>query len=163
MSAMEKFRAALEECRLHAEVLREARADLGAARFSPEEMTALPKERRRLLDQLAYRFVKLQDSMGMKLLPGLLVLAEEPLPESTPFGEKLQRLERLGALESADRWRQLRELRNQLSHEYEDVPELKAEGVNRFVGGVDELLDLWAQAEAFSNRMVEKRDSARMV
>ncbi|MCF6237170.1 MAG: hypothetical protein L3J70_12505 [Gammaproteobacteria bacterium] len=65
-----------------------------------------------MLDQLVYRFTKLQDSMGMKFLPILLDLSEKPMPESATFVEKLQRLERLGVLESVEAWRQLREIRN---------------------------------------------------
>lgn len=38
------------------------------------------------------------------------------------FIDKLNRLEQLGALRSATEWMQLRQLRNLLSHEYDDGP-----------------------------------------
>jgi len=92
---------------------------------------------------------KLQDSIGMKFFPMLLELMEEPISEDAAFAEKLQRLERLGALESVERWRQLREIRNQVAHEYEDAPALKAAVLNRFIDEVGSLLAIWMKAEAF--------------
>nr|VFJ62031.1 MAG: hypothetical protein BECKDK2373C_GA0170839_109314 [Candidatus Kentron sp. DK] len=80
---------------------------------------------------MVYRFSKLQDSMGMKILKVLLELIA--LAEEAMFAEKLQRLERLGAITSVGEWRMLRELRNQLSHEYEDAPVLKSAVLNRFL------------------------------
>jgi hypothetical protein len=133
-------------------VLQEARAEIGGRRFAPESVDDISSETRRLLDQLAYRFGKLQDTLGLRVLPGLLDLSEEPLPESTPFGEKLQRLERLGVIPSVNQWRILRELRNQLAHEYLDAPALKAAALNRFIDGVDSLLGLWRQVSSYAQR-----------
>lgn len=152
MNGSEKLQAALGECRLHAEILTEALDELGQPHFTAESVMQLTSAQRRLLDQLAYRFAKLQDSMGEKVLTQAIELAEEPLPEDVTFAQKLQRLERLGAIESAAEWRELRELRNQIAHEYTDQPGLKAAAVNRFVIGVRRLILLWKQAEAFVNR-----------
>ncbi|VAW87999.1 hypothetical protein MNBD_GAMMA16-1942 [hydrothermal vent metagenome] len=152
MKNWEALQATLKECRIHAEVLQEGKAELGATRFDENTVMHISVQQRRLLDQLAYRFVKLQDSMGMKLLPMLLNLAEEPIPEDATFAEKLQRLERLGALESVEHWRQLREIRNQLAHEYEDVPAIKAAVLNRFIEEIESLLTIWKRAEVFSAR-----------
>ncbi len=96
MIRQEKLEAALAEFQLHAEVLEEALTELGAIHFTAETVTSLKPGQRRLLDQLAYRFTKLQDSLGEKVLPGLVELTEEPLPENATFAEKLQRLERPG-------------------------------------------------------------------
>jgi hypothetical protein len=117
-----EVRAALEECGHHVEILRSARAEIGGTRFSAESAQKLPGDLLKLLDQSAYRFGKLQDTLGLRVLPGILDLSEEPFAESTPFGAKLQRLERLGVIPSVDQWRTLRELRNQLAHEYVDAP-----------------------------------------
>jgi len=145
----EVLQATLRECQLHAGVLREAIDELGDAHFDAETVVHISTEQRRLLDQLAYRFSKLQDNMGMRLFPALLDWTEEPLPESATFAEKLQRLERLGALESVERWRELRETRNQLAHEYEDAPALKAAALNRFIADVETLLVMWQKVVAF--------------
>ena len=150
MTNAELLQVILRECRTHAEVLAEASDELGDVQFDKDSVVKMIAGQRRLLDQLAYRFTKLQDSMGMKLLPLLLDLAEEPLPENVTFAVKLQQLERLGALQSVEKWRMLREIRNQLAHEYEDAPALKAAALNRFIEAIKSLLGLWRHTEKFS-------------
>lgn len=149
MKTIDELSAALAECDRHAEILRAARAEIGRTRFSAESAQSVPADLLKLLDQLAYRFGKLQDTLGTRVLPGVLDLSEEPLQESAPFGAKLQRLERLRVLPSVNQWRTLRELRNQLAHEYVDAPALKAAALNRFLDGIDSILEIWAHVSAY--------------
>lgn len=61
------------------------------------------------------RFGRLQDTLGDKLLPVLL----KALGEKTASAiDNLDRAERLGIIRSADDWMTIRELRNQMVHEY---------------------------------------------
>jgi hypothetical protein len=61
------------------------------------------------------RFSRLQDTVGDKLLPLLLdSLGEKP----SSVIDNLDRAERLGWLTSADEWMTIRNLRNQMIHEY---------------------------------------------
>ena len=143
-----KFDAAMSECRLHAAVLAEARGGLPMA-FAAPDVAVLGSEQRRMLDQSAFRFMKLQDSLGEKVLPGILTLTLEPLPPEATFAEKLQRLERLGVLSSAGEWRVLREVRNSLAHEYPENPALQAAALTRLITGVGELLQLWSGVERY--------------
>lgn len=143
-----KFDAAVAECRLHAVVLAEAAGRL-PVKFTPADMALIDSERRRLLDQTAYRFMKLQDSLGEKVLPGVLSLTLDPLPPEVPFAEKLQRLERLGVLGSVETWRLLREVRNTLAHDYPDNPALQAAALSRLLRGVADLLALWAGVDRY--------------
>lgn len=132
-----------------ANVLADALKDLGDTHFYADTVPNLPRETRRLLDQLAYRYTKLQDTLGERCLPGLLLMTEEPIPPSATFAEKLQRLERLGAISSIAEWRELREIRNQIAHEYLDQPPLMAASLNRFVDATNRLLAEWKQVERF--------------
>jgi hypothetical protein len=141
--------AALTECGHHAAILRKARAELGDIRFVAESVEDLPSDTIKLMDQSAYRFGKLQDTLGVRVLPGILDLSEEPFPEGTPFAQKLQRLERLNVIPSVEQWRTLRELRNQLAHEYVDAPALKAAALNRFLDGINGLLQIWHQVSDY--------------
>lgn len=149
MKADEKLSAAMAECQLHARVLADALDELGEAQFTAETVLDLTKETRRLLDQMAYRYAKLQDTLGEKCLPGLLWVIEEPIPPTATFAEKLQRLERLEIISDAKVWRELREIRIQLAHEYLDQPQLMAETLKRFVGATRRLLAEWGQVERF--------------
>ena len=65
------------------------------------------------------RFGRLQDTVGDKLLPLLLTAMGE---KSAAVIDNLDRAERLGLLVSAEEWITLRNLRNQMVHEYvEDI------------------------------------------
>jgi hypothetical protein len=147
-SSRAKFDAAVAECRVHAAVLSEARRALPSA-FAAPDVATIGSEQRRLLDQSAYRFMKLQDSLGERVLPGILTQVQEPLPPEATFAEKLQRLERLGVLASAGTWRLLREVRNSLAHEYPENPALQAAALTRLVAGVDDLLLLWSGVDHY--------------
>lgn len=61
------------------------------------------------------RFCRLQDTLGDKLLPALLKSLGEP---ERAFLINLERAEKYGWLESAEHWMALRQLRNQMIHEY---------------------------------------------
>ncbi len=65
------------------------------------------------------RFGRLQDTVGDKLLPLLLTaLGEKP----SAAIDNLDRAERLGLIKSTDDWMIMRNLRNQMVHEYVEDP-----------------------------------------
>ena len=67
------------------------------------------------LDAFVSRFGRLQDNLGDKFLPQLLsAMAEKPGAAI----DNLDRAERLGWIESAEAWLEIRKLRNQMVHEY---------------------------------------------
>ena len=99
----------------------------------------IPKDQLRVLDQAAYRFTKLQDSMGQKVLPAILDLAQEPISSEATFAEKLNWLERMGVLPSAEAWKKLRVAGNAIAHEYPDDPEMRASTINQFLDGAAQL------------------------
>ena len=82
------------------------------------------------IDQFLYRFSKLQDAIGEKLLGSILEWLQEPNPKGKPFIDVLNRLEQLGWLENKGDWLELRKIRNLMAHQYEDDPQLAADGLN---------------------------------
>lgn len=140
----------LGECYLHSEVLSEA---LTEARqwlpFTPDSVRHIEKGQLRVLDQIAYRFTKLQDTLGQKVLPTILDLAQEPIAPDATFAEKLNWLERMGALPSADEWKKLRVARNAIAHEYPDNAELRASAVNHFIDGAIHLNALYESVNRY--------------
>ena len=83
-----------------------------------EELDQDP-ERAERLEAFVSRFGRMQDTVATKLLPRWLsVLAEQPGSQI----ETLNRAERLGVLESTERWLEARQLRNRLVHEYMESP-----------------------------------------
>lgn len=76
------------------------------------------------LDAFVSRFGRLQDTIGDKLIPALLIALAEPFG---PVAENLDRAEKFGFIESADAWLESRKLRNQMVHEYiEDLAVLSS-------------------------------------
>ena len=76
------------------------------------------------LDAFVSRFGRLQDTLGDKLLPALLVALGE---KAGPAIDNLDRAEKFGFIESADAWMEMRKLRNQMVHEYiEDLAVLSS-------------------------------------
>ena len=107
----------ISECDLHLLALREAMArcprPLTVDRFVTRDPALVAA-----LDQFAYRFVKLQDVISVQLFRRFaLDVLHEPV-ESLPVIDILNLLERYGYLPSAARWQEIREIRNQITHEY---------------------------------------------
>lgn len=67
------------------------------------------------LEAFSSRFCRLQDTVGDKLLPALLSALGE---QKSPFLTNLNKAEQYEWLESAEYWVELRQLRNQMVHEY---------------------------------------------
>ncbi|RBP83251.1 hypothetical protein EBI01_19090 [Marinomonas rhizomae] len=71
------------------------------------------------LEAFISRFCRLQDTLGDKLLPAWLDILEE---KTNVAIENLDKAEKIGVLPSVELWLELRQLRNQMIHEYiEDV------------------------------------------
>ena len=98
------------------------------------------------IDQLIYRFTKLQDAMGLRLFPAILEqMGEEAVSRS--FIDRLNRLEQLGIIRDADEWNIFREIRNQLAHEYPEEETQNAEALNELYLQIPKLIDLFNHIE----------------
>lgn len=113
-----------DECDRHLQALGEAMQrcpqPLTEAHFIPRNPDFIAT-----LDQFAYRFTKLQDAMSTQLFRQFCVqILQEPV-ETRPVIDILNLLERYDYLPSTKRWQEIREIRNQISHEYHlSTPEL---------------------------------------
>lgn len=93
------------------------------------------------VEAFASRFARLQDTLGDKLLPNLLAALGE---KTGPVIDNLDRAERLGWLTSVDDWFAMRQLRNQMVHEYIEDPVVLADALNaghRFVPALCAMAD----------------------
>jgi hypothetical protein len=84
------------------------------------------------------RFGRLQDTVGDKLLPLLLDALGE---KSSAVIDNLDRAERLGLLRSADEWMTIRNLRNQMVHEYVEDPAILSSALQTGHAYVPTLID----------------------
>lgn len=137
-----KLRPALAECEQHRLRMHAAWED--AMTFTPLQeglVGELSEEQIRTLDQLLFRFGKLQDAIGTRLLPAILQWVQE-WQDNAPFLDKLNRAEKLGIMPSVEQWQFLRELRNQTAHEYPDQPELVKANLAHLLAQVPALEDI---------------------
>ena len=72
-------------------------------------------------DQIIYRFSKLQDCMGAKLFKSVLLYQGENV--NKPFLDILNQLEVIDII-NVDEWFEIRDLRNEIAHDYEDNDEI---------------------------------------
>lgn len=126
-------------CQGHADALLEAMQDMRLRALTPDDYANLNKDDRRLLDQFSYRYTRLQDDMGARLMPAVLkALGEDIAPMSAI--DRFTRLEQLGWLKSADGWLTLRQVRNQFAHDYPDSPTERFERLQAAILAAQELL-----------------------
>ncbi|NOT13097.1 MAG: hypothetical protein HOP23_14885 [Methylococcaceae bacterium] len=145
----ETIHEVLKICERHADRLQWAMIELRPhLPFSEQALAQLSDIELAILDQFSTRFGKLQDLMGAKLFPAILELTKEP-GDLKAFIDKLYRLEKIGAIPSADDWLLMREIRNAFSHDYPDDPDLQAEILNKAFELAIQLLDVLNRVVAF--------------
>ena len=101
-----------------------------------------------ILDSFAFRFAKLQDSMGMKLFPLILEKLGEPA-EEMPYIDIVNRLEKLGLIPSAEEWFELRALRNLLVHTYPWETEKILKNLQEALKRADRLVEIYRRLKTF--------------
>ncbi|WP_456391830.1 hypothetical protein [Nitratifractor sp.] len=117
----QKVIANLQESYRHLERLEgalEALEKIYAFPLSVDDFASLVEETQSLAysDQAIYRFSKLQDCMGAKLFKSVLLYQGENV--NKPFLDILNRLESMNIVE-VDEWFEIRDLRNEIAHDYD--------------------------------------------
>jgi len=87
-------------------------------------------------DQIIYRFSKLQDYMGAKLFKSILLYQGENIDK--PFLDILNQLEKMDIID-VDEWFEMRDLKNEISHDYEDNDTLTINILNTIYSLKEEL------------------------
>jgi uncharacterized protein with HEPN domain len=103
------------------------------------------------IEAFTSRFCRLQDTLGDKLLPALLKALGE---SEQALLINLNKAEKYGWLSSAEAWIQLRQLRNQMIHEYIEDPQIL---YNALVVAHDHLNTL----KHFANQLMNQIDMLR--
>ncbi|MFK5975254.1 MAG: hypothetical protein QM493_01990 [Sulfurovum sp.] len=124
-----------------------------------QKYISLDKNQVQALDQFLFRFSKLQDVIGRKLFKHLLILQEDDalLIANMPFIDILNRLERLNILEVKN-WARLRDIRNELAHNYDDEPQEMAEAINKIYQERDSLIQIYNNAKAYYQQLIGALD-----
>ncbi|HYG88998.1 MAG TPA: hypothetical protein VD978_22380 [Azospirillum sp.] len=122
--------------------LRRSQADLTFLMpLDAARMASLRDEEHVRLDAFIQRFQNAQDILDAQVLRGLLALEEVDLTGKTPR-DVSNLLEKYGIIDSAARWRDLRDLRNTLAHEYPDEPDIQIDRLNGAYAAIDEVVSV---------------------
>jgi len=106
------------------------------------------------IDQYLFRFSKLQDVLGVKLFSAILLFLGEEV-SGVAFIDLFNRLEQLEIVKNYDNWIQLRIIRNELSHDYEDDPETNSIKINEIFSKKDELIKYYLGLKNYLSRFEE--------
>ena len=126
----DKLSQVFDACKLHIQRMNFANSKVQS--FLPltrDNYYELDEETISFIDQFIFRFSKLQDLMGARLFPSILELLAEPVYDKA-FIDILNRLEKLHVIESATEWVELRNIRNDIAHEYPASLLERIEGIN---------------------------------
>lgn len=151
-SVMESIKIKLKECERHVGRIYVAKEHLKSHfPLTLESYGTLNDIDESFIDQLIYRFSKLQDTMGEGVFPRLLELMLEDVKGKT-FLDRLHRLEELSLVDKSE-WLLLREIRNTIAHEYSDNENEIIEGINQVYNQTDTLIKIFIAQKRF----LEKR------
>lgn len=115
---LERLNSSLQKCSVHMSRLHYATSQVNRLfPLTSEIYDSFTEATIGNIDQLIFRFTKLQDELGNNTFRFLLEYLQEDIADK-PFRDILNMLERLKIIESADIWLSLRELRNDLTQEY---------------------------------------------
>jgi uncharacterized protein with HEPN domain len=131
---MEKHKSILisvvNECKKHALRMNSAYEKiLPGLPIKPEKVFKLNDDETEHIDQFIFRFSKLQDSISQKLFKYVLMELGEDV-SNKPAIDIFNRLEQLEIINDYDEWKELKNLRNDIAHEYEENENEAAEKLN---------------------------------
>jgi len=142
------FKEKLYECNRHREKILDAKEFLDDVfPLDMEKYPHISKIESSFIDQLIYRFSKLQDTLGESVFKGVLILSKENVKKMT-FLDILNRLEELEVMEK-DKWIALREIRNEATHEYSFNQQEVVNSINLIYLKADELLEIYQNVAKF--------------
>uniref|UniRef100_Q3AU95 Uncharacterized protein n=1 Tax=Chlorobium chlorochromatii (strain CaD3) TaxID=340177 RepID=Q3AU95_CHLCH len=144
----------LRECDRHVEKITIAQEHMRSVLpLTPQVYAQLDDVALSFLDQIVFRYSKLQDTLGDKVFPLLLLATGEEVKRKT-FLDILNRLEEL---ELVDRmtWLQLREARNEVTHDYSSEVGETVDAINAIIVASDTLQKLYSTIRHFCNHRLQ--------
>ena len=106
-----------------------------------------------ITELLTGRFAKLQEAIGKKIFPLILIAIGEDI-ESMSFIDRLNLLEKLGYISDAQHWFDYRNARNAVAHDYPDSPDLMVQYLEEVIELAKDLLDYWKSLEQKINQII---------
>ena len=124
-----------------------------AALLPISDWQALQPDQHETLAAFRIRFSEYQEHMG-KTMKAVAIEEEKP---AEPFTAVLLYMEKLGCIASVERWKDIRELRNAVNHDYEDDPATLHEFFEQMIQAAPELLAWHEQLTSFCQATYTKK------
>ena len=105
-----------------------------------------------MVEAFLARFSRMQDSIGGKLIPHLLLLEGE---DPGSLLDNINRMEKRALLPSARNWVNMRQLRNKLVHEYVEDEDEFASSLNTANKYIDELIQIFRNIKRYAKNNLE--------
>lgn len=106
-------------------------------------------EKERVINSFLFRYAKIQDSMGAKLFKEILYILKEIDSYAEPMKDILNKMEKLGIIKDASIWDKLREIRNDISHEYPLDYEERLENLKKAMWGYENLKTIFNDIKSY--------------
>lgn len=119
--------------------------------FEVDIFTAMIPEEKAILDAYLKRFASLQDFLGAKIFPLLIEISGMG---SVKMSEVLFMMEKEGIIDSFGNWIELREIRNELEHDYPDELQEALDDLKFCVDHFGRLENYYLNAKKFMDRYV---------
>lgn len=130
----------LESCDIDFEILRDSNIDRNF--FSDYS-------NQRIVNSFFFNYIKIQDKIGTKLFKNVLYELKEIDDYSIPMIDVLNYLEKLNIIEKADEWDRLREIRNNVKHEYPSDIDERIENIKLTLEGYSRLKKIYSNIKAY--------------
>jgi len=106
-------------------------------------------QNQRLINSFLFNYSKIQDKIGAKLFRQVLYDQKEIDNIDMPMKDVLNLLEKLSLIDDVKVWDRLREIRNNLAHEYPFNLKERAENIQLALEGYEILLKIYASIKQY--------------
>lgn len=146
---IEQLSKIIETCLIHKQRLDYAYSKIGHFFPITEELYyTLKDDDMAYIDQYIFRFAKYQDLIGGKLFKQIL-LTEGEAVENMSFRDIFNRSEKIGIAESWEQWFELRQMRNEISHEYPVISDEGVSSLNKIILSLDYLENAYSRCISY--------------
>ncbi len=120
------------------------------APFTKENIVDATEKEIEMIDAFILRFSRLQDILGKKIFRFLLEISGEEL---VVMIDVLNKMEKMGIINDANEWMNIREIRNFAVHEYvEDDVQHVVDSLNKIINFAEELLVILNKIKQYNTK-----------
>jgi len=117
--------------------------------YDEDIFNALRPEEKAILDAYLKRFSSIQDFLGAKIFPLLLEISGIG---GNKMSEVLYHIEKEQIIDSLDNWIELREIRNELEHDYPEKLNEALQGLKFCIDSFTKIESYYKNAQEFASR-----------